>query len=130
VSGEREPGATMVPESDDPTADRVPPRRFGVADLVIAIVIGFLFASSVYAAVGNLTGIPSLLLAAGLAESTPWVPLVAAVAAPPVLFVTALLVGLRRTTLQRTLVLIVALAASSALTLSLSAWALSLIPFG
>lgn len=92
--------------------------RFGVADLIVAIVIGFLFLASGYAALGNLVGLPPYLEAIGIA-SIPWTPLVAAVVAPVVLFVAALLVGRGRPSFDRALILIVALALNAALGQSL-----------
>ncbi|TPW73629.1 hypothetical protein [Schumannella sp. 10F1B-5-1] len=92
--------------------------RFGVADLIVAIVIGFLFLASGYAALGNLVGLPPYLEAIGIA-SIPWAPLVVAVVAPVVLFVAAILVGRGRPSFDRALILIVALALNAALGQSL-----------
>ncbi len=106
----------------------VPRLRFGLADLVIVIVVGFLFAASLFAAVGNLVSLPGVLDELGIGAATPWPTLVLSVLAPPVLFVGAILLGRGRGTFPRTLVLVVAVAANSALALSLTAIGLAQIP--
>lgn len=111
--------------SGEPEAER---ERFGVADLVVAILLGLFFAAGAWAAFGDLVGVPRALAAAGLASTTPWVTLVASVAAPIVLFVAAVLVGRGRSTFQRALILVVALAASSALGLTLYFLSLRMLP--
>ncbi|TPW77154.1 hypothetical protein [Schumannella soli] len=93
-------------------------QRFGVADLIVAIVFAFLFLVSGYAALGNLIGLPRYLQANGYVD-IPWVTLVGAVAAPVVLFVASLFAGRGRPTFERALILIVALAANAALGFSL-----------
>lgn len=104
-----------------------PPRiRIGVADVVVAIVIGFLFAAGIWGAVGNLVGLPRFLLAARI--PVPWVPLVAAVVLPVLIYAGALLLGRGRASFARAILLVVALAANSAISLSLYFLALSAIP--
>ncbi|GAB3396765.1 hypothetical protein GCM10027515_00230 [Schumannella luteola] len=93
-------------------------QRFGVADLIVAIVFAFLFLVSGYAALGNLVGLPRYLQANGYSD-IPWATLIAAVAAPVVLFVASLSAGRGRPTFERALILIVALAANAALGFSL-----------
>lgn len=99
------------------------PTRFGIFDLVVAIVVGLFFATACYIAVGNLLVFPGYVVE-DLQESSgavPWVPLIAAVAIPPLAFVAGILLGRRRASFERTLVLLAAFAASSALGFSLMA---------
>lgn len=99
--------------------------RVGLADVLVAVIVGFLFAVAVYGAVGNLLGLPQLLQAARVA--VPWVLLVAGVVIPVVLYVGALVLGRGRTSFARALILVVALAANSALGVTL--YFVTLIPF-
>jgi hypothetical protein len=94
------------------------PYRFGVIDLIIAIVIGFLFVYAAYVAIGNLIGVPNAV-AALHKGSVPWVSLIAAVVLPIVVFVGCLLLGRGRPSFDRALILIAGIAATSAATLTL-----------
>ena len=116
--------------SDEPieSAETEPEHRFGIPDLVVALIIAFFFVAAIYTALGNLIGVPQALAQASIEAATPWVPLVAAVVVPPVIFVAALLVGRRRTVFERALILVVALAVNGALALSLTTLTLYLIP--
>ncbi|MBI5161679.1 MAG: hypothetical protein HY996_09755 [Micrococcales bacterium] len=108
--------------AEQPAEDR---SRVRLADVVVAVIVGFLFAVAVYGAIGNLIGLPQLLGAARI--PVPWVPLIAGVALPIALYVGALMLGRGRTSFARTLILIVALAANSALGLTL--YFVTLVPF-
>lgn len=116
---------------DDATTDAPDTgHRFGVADLLIAVVVGFFFAVSLYIAAGNLVALPAYLDAIGLTGTAPWATLIAAIAVPVLLFGGALALGRGRPVFARALILLVALAANSALAASLSALGLALIQVG
>jgi hypothetical protein len=91
--------------------------------LVFLLTIGFLAVSGwdTWEAVGNLLGLPGFYEALNISDSTPWVLLVAGVATPWVAVAGGLLWARGRGVLSRTLIYLIALAASSAVSLSLLA---------
>jgi hypothetical protein len=70
--------------------------RYGVPSLVIAIVAALLYAYVLWQAIGNMVQLPKVL-----GYVTPWWLLILDVALPVVVYVVALLLGLRRRTLAR-----------------------------
>lgn len=105
--------------------------RFG-ASLVVWIVFGLLFAWSVYAAIGNLVQVPAQFAAyrdfvtkggaPELAKSVPWAALIAALIVPVLGWFAAWRLGRRRGLLPRVILFVIAWAAVSALTVSLTAY--------
>lgn len=107
------------------SADRVRVQA-GAADAVVAVVIGFLFLADLWGAYQNFVGLPPILATARIA--VPWVPLVTSLVVPPLFFAGALILGRGRPSFARALILIVALAADSALQLSLYFVTVSVVP--
>jgi hypothetical protein len=70
-------------------------------------------------ALGNLLGLPGFYEALGIADKTPWVMLIAGVVIPPVAAVIGLGVTRGRGFLSRALIYVIALAAISAVSMSL-----------
>lgn len=107
-----------------------PPRL--AASLALWIVSGLVFAWSVYAAVGNLVQVPAQFEAyrdfvtkggaPELAKGVPWAALVATLVVPVIGWLVAWRLGRRRGLAQRVLLFVIAWAAVSALTVSLTAY--------
>lgn len=87
---------------------------------VLAIVFAVLFAAPLFQAVSDLVAYPQYV-----GDRTPWWLLIAAVVAPPALYVAGLLVGRGRTPAMRTILLGAGLCAANALTIS----GIALAPF-
>lgn len=91
--------------------------------LVFVLTVLFLAVSAwdTWEAVGNLLGLPGFYDALDIAESIPWVLLVAGVVTPWVAVVAGLLWSRGRGVLSRTLIYLIMLAASSAVGISVLA---------
>lgn len=99
----------------------------------IAVLFGLLYAYDLYEAVTNLVSVPGEARYAnndfyaengldGLVASPPWAALVANVALPPVTYVVAFLLARRRRLPVVALIMLAGLAASAALSLSITAY--------
>lgn len=122
-------GAAPAAHAEAEQHESLPGTGFGVFDLVVVIVIGLFFATACYIAVGNLLVFPGYVVD-DLGEkfsAIPWAPLIAGVAIPPVGLVVGILLGRGRASFERTLVLLAAFAASSALGFSMMAIAERLV---
>jgi len=103
--------------TDAPRAARGSGAHIGVAALLSLIVGWFVFDG-----VASLIGLPAFYAQLGVDPATvPWAALWAGVALPMVFFVTAIIVARRQPLTRFTLVLIVALAATAVVRLSLIA---------
>ena len=76
--------------------------RYGVPSIVIAIVAALLYAYVLWGAIGNLIQLPK-----ELGALTPWWLLVVDVAVPVVVYVVAILLGLRRRILTRAVLFVI-----------------------
>lgn len=95
------------------------PRSYGIVSLTIAAAFGLFFAYDLWEAVSTLIALPQFYAAFGLdASYIPWWLLWLGVLIPPVLYGLALLIGRKQGVLARTLILLVGLALSAALSLS------------
>ncbi len=95
------------------------PRSYGFLSLTIAAAFGLFFAYDLWEAVSTLIALPQFYSAFGLdASYIPWWLLWLGVLIPPVLYGLALLIGRKQGVLARTLILLVGLALSAALSLS------------
>ncbi|MBN9606184.1 MAG: hypothetical protein J0G30_06195 [Actinomycetales bacterium] len=92
--------------------------RARVGALVAALLFAVGYGWILFGAISNLVALPELYRALGIPETTPWALLVAGVALPPVLYAGALLLGRRRATVDRVILLAVGLAAASATAIS------------
>ncbi|SDR78643.1 hypothetical protein [Agrococcus carbonis] len=82
---------------------------------IVALLFAILFGFDTYEAIINLQQLPMLYL--GIESQIPWWLLVAAVAAPPLLFAGALAIGRRMRLVPKAGVLLVALGVSAQLSL-------------
>lgn len=115
---------------NDPAEPVERPPRLGSA-LAVWIVFGLLFAWDVYASIGNLVQVPALFesyrdfvstSAPELAKPTPWAALIAVLVVPVIGWLAAWRLGRRRGLMGRLILFVVAWAAVSALTVSLTAY--------
>jgi hypothetical protein len=79
--------------------------RYGWPSIVVAIIAGVLYAYVLWSAIGNLINLPK-----ALGSVTPWWLLIVDVVVPVVVFVTAFLIGRRRSLGARSLLFLVGLA--------------------
>ncbi len=96
--------------------------------ILVPVLFGILFAVALVWPVTDLVQAPVFYAAQGIADETPWVLLVLSVALPVVLYVAALLLGLRRPPFERAVIFTVALGTSFALFFSLATLASALRP--
>lgn len=89
--------------------------------IVVVAVFAILFGVEVFEAVSNLVALPLFYASLGLGDETPWIVLVAGVALPVLAFAASLLVARGRALFARALILVVALAATNAIALTLAA---------
>lgn len=116
----------MTASAEDAAA---PPLRITRVGVIVTALFGLLFAYDLFEAVANVVGVSGQVGAYndfaaenGLAAaSVPWAVLVADLALPPVAFVAAVLLGRRRPTGTRVLLLAAGLAVVASATLSLTA---------
>lgn len=111
----------MIPAVEpelEPAVEPKPKSKLGALSLVIAALFGLLYAYDVWEAVGNLIGIPTIYRSLDAEGAVPWWLLIAAIVLPVVIYAIAFLLGLRRNTAERALLLLVGLAVSSALFLA------------
>jgi hypothetical protein len=116
--------------TDSTTGTRTPARRRnGWRGFAVAAVFGLLFAYDLWEAVQNAIELPKLyaqLEAVGLpAGDVPWVLICIGILIPPVAYVGALLIGLRRSVGGKALVFLLALVLVAALSLSVNALAVA-----
>ncbi|HEX4403176.1 MAG TPA: hypothetical protein VHZ98_17825 [Galbitalea sp.] len=78
----------MIEQSETQPARR---DRYGVPSIVIAVVAGLLYAYILWGAIGNLIQLPK-----ELGTLTPWWLLIVDVAVPAVVYLAAILLGLRQ----------------------------------
>lgn len=76
--------------------------RYGVPSIVIAIVAALLYAYVLWGAIGNLIQLPK-----ELGALTPWWLLVVDVVVPVVVYIAAILLGLRRRILTRAVLFVI-----------------------
>lgn len=103
--------------------------RYGWLSLVVAALFGLFYAYDVWEAIGNLFLLPAQLGQLGLEKYTPWAVLWIGLAVPAIVFAAAIVVGRRRGVLARALILLVGLAVSGGLTMTLLAMATLSSPF-
>lgn len=96
--------------------------------ILIPLAFGALFALALVTPVSDLLVLPSVYDAVGIGDAVPWPLLILAVAAPPLLYVAALLLGRGRTPTHRALILTVALATSFALYFGIGALVAAIQP--
>jgi len=101
--------------------------RAGV--IVIAVVFAVLHAYALFQGISNLVALPEVYLQLGIAGLTPWWLLLVGVAAPPLAFAGALVLGRGRILSHRVLLLAVSLATVNAIVLSSGALAPILLAF-
>ena len=96
----------------------------------IVIPVGFavVYALALIAPISDLGALPAIYTSYGIGDAIPWALLVLNVAAPPVFFVIALLVGRGRPPMARVLVLIVGAAASFATYFAVFSWVQAIQP--
>lgn len=97
--------------------------RERIALIVAAVAFGVLHLIPLFQGISNLIALPSYYARLGIAGYTPWWLLVLGVAAPPVAFAAALLLGRGRVVTHRVALLLVSLATANALVLSFGALA-------
>jgi hypothetical protein len=111
-----------VTETTNTAPDAASRRRVGWPTLALAAVFGLLFAYDVWEAISTAVLLPQSYEAYGLDSSyVPWWLVIAGIAAPPVLYVLAFLIGRRRGPVAVALVFVVALALSAVVSLDLVA---------
>lgn len=111
----------MTDSTRDSSALASAPTSAGRGPLIVVIALfALLFGVEIFEAVSNAIALPLYFAALGIVEFTPWALIVAGLIVPIVLFVGALILGRRRVLFARTLILIIALAASNATALALS----------
>ena len=96
--------------------------------IVVPVVFAVVYALALIAPISDLGALPAIYTAYGIGDAIPWALLVLNVAAPPVFFVIALLVGRGRPPMARVLVLIVGAAASFATYFSVFSWVQAIQP--
>ncbi len=99
--------------------DTVEPRRLTALTLVIAAAFGLFFALAIWAAIGN--AIRFSRAWASLDQSAPWWLFVLGILLPIGLYALAFVLGRYRRSLELAVLMLTALAVSSALTLALTA---------
>ena len=104
--------------SPEVTPDVSAKREIGLPTIIVAGLFGLLYAYDLWEAINGVLEVPASYAAVGFAASTPWVPLIAALAFPVVSFVAVFLIGLRRNIGQKALLYVAGLAVSNALALS------------
>jgi len=111
-------------EADDRAARR---GRLGVLSIAVAILFGLFYAYDLFEAISNtvllnvqIHSLNDLQREGGIAlTSVPWLILVLDLLAPPLVYVIAFVVGLRKNLLSKVLVFLLGLAVVAAVTLSL-----------
>lgn len=96
--------------------------------IVVPVVFAVVYALALIAPISDLGALPAIYAAYGIGDAIPWALLVLNVAAPPVFFVIALLVGRGRPPMARVLVLIVGAAASFATYFAVFSWVQAIQP--
>jgi hypothetical protein len=96
--------------------------------IVIPVVFAIVYALALIAPISDLGALPAIYDAYGIGDAIPWALLVLNVAAPPVFFVLALLIGRGRPPMARVLVLIVGAAASFATYFAVFSWVQAIQP--
>ena len=96
--------------------------------IVIPVAFALVYALALIAPVSDLGALPAIYEAYGIGDATPWGLLVLNVAAPPLFFVLALLIGRGRPPLAQSLVLIVGAAASFATYFAVFSWVQAIQP--
>lgn len=97
--------------------------------IAIAVAFGLFYAWDLWEAVSNIVALPSLYDAIGIgSERVPWWLLVIGILIPPAVYVVAFALGRRRGIPGRALLLLVGLAVTAALSLSVIAFEAALRP--
>ena len=91
--------------------------------LVIALLFAVLHLWALFQGVSNLIALPTFYAQFGFPQLTPWWLLIVGVAAPPLAFTAAMLLGRGRILSHRAVLLAVSLATSNAIVLSSAALA-------
>ena len=102
--------------------------RYGWLSLVVAALFGLFYAYDVWAAIGNLFGVPAEYNALGIGDRTPWWLLWVGVAIPPLAFAVAVFVGRRRNVFGKALIFLVGLAVVAGLALGIIALGTAIFP--
>ena len=89
-----------------------------VSKVVVWVVFASLYAYPLFEGISNLIAVPPYYDANGIGGAVPWWLLIIGVAAPVLLFLSALWIGRGRELFPRTLILAVGLATTNALVLS------------
>lgn len=89
--------------------------------VVVVAVFAILFGIEVFEAVSNLVALPVFYASLGLGDETPWIVLIAGVALPVLAFAGSLVLARGRALFARALILVIALAATNAIALTLAA---------
>jgi hypothetical protein len=104
-------------------------RRAGLLAVLVAVLFGLLFAYDTWEAIQNAIEVPKLfaqLEAVGLpAGDVPWLLIGVGIALPPLAYAIALFAGRRRSVAMKALILLLALAAVAALSLTVNALAVA-----
>ena len=104
------------------------PRTSRVPLVILWIVFAILYVYPLFEGISNLIALPPYYAQLGIGGAVPWYLLVIGVAAPVILYLTALLLGRGRELFPRALILAVGLAATNALALSVVQWAQAVQP--
>ena len=117
------------PEAADSHIEAETPARTSlVATIILWVVFAALYAYPLFEGISNLVALPPYYQSLGIGDAVPWWLLAIGIAAPVLLYLTALWVGLGRELFPRSLVLAVGLAATNAVALSVVQWAAAIQP--
>ena len=96
--------------------------------MLVTLLFAVLHGYPLLLAVSNLVALPGVYELLGIGDAIPWWLLLVGVAAPVAFFVTAVLLGRRRSLAHRVLLLAVSLGATNAVALSVAALVAALQP--
>ncbi len=102
-----------------PDAKAPLPGRLSI--VLVALLFAVLHGYTLWLAISNLVALPGVYALLGIGDAVPWALLTVGVAAPVILFASAVLLGRRRVLAQRVLLLAVSLGATNAISLSIAA---------
>jgi hypothetical protein len=109
-------------------ADVAVPPPGPVSITLVTLLFAALHGYTVLQAISNLVALPGVYELLGIGDAIPWWLLLVGVAAPVTFFVTAVLLGRRRSLAHRVLLLAVSLGATNAVALSIAALVAALQP--
>ncbi len=111
--------ARSTPDRPLPDVAVPPPSRLSI--VIVTLLFAVLQGYTLLLAISNLVALPGVYDLVGIGDAVPWWLLIIGVAAPVLLFASAVLLGLRRSLAHRVLLLAVALGATNAIALSVAA---------